>query len=218
MLLSVINHILHFLTPSYTFFSSRVHSYNYDNTTVSAASASAVILHSWEVKEGLRVNFHTFRAAFRSAAACWPVYRWGCPDPTGSHLLDCPPPRGCGGPRRGAAVRPLSFQSQSSTLLFCLSSRVQTARNCPQPAGIQLLGKKFHHWTTISLSLPTPAHTKTGTIHFQYIWSKLSGFISKIPFKTLTALLNKTVPHLTSCALKKSDSSRTSRNCFNCLR
>lgn len=73
--------------------------------------------------------------AFRSVAACWPVYQWGCPDPTGSHLLDCPRPRECGGPRWGPEARPQSFQSQSSRLLFCPSSRVQIVGNCPQPAG-----------------------------------------------------------------------------------
>lgn len=77
-------------------------------------------------------------APVRSVAACWPVCRWGCPDPTGSHLLGCPLPRDCGGPRWCVTARPRSLRSRSSRLLFCRSSRVQTAGNCPQPAGIQL--------------------------------------------------------------------------------
>lgn len=96
----------------------------------------------WVLKERLRVNVHILRGVFRSVAACWTVYQWGCLDPTGSHLLYCPPPRECGGPRKGVPAMPLSFQSQSSRLLFCLSSHEGTIRNCPRPAGIKLLGKR----------------------------------------------------------------------------
>lgn len=79
-----------------------------------------------------------FTVALRSVAACHQVYLWGCPDPTGSHLLGCPRPRECGGPRWGLEARLRSFQSQSSRPPFCRSSRAQTAGSCPRPAGKQL--------------------------------------------------------------------------------
>lgn len=95
-----------------------------------------------------------FRLTLRLVAASWLARQWGCPDPTGSHLLDCPLPRECGGPRWGEVARPLSFQSQSSRLLFCLSSRAQTVGNFPQPAGIQLLCKI----TNVLQYQPEPAY------------------------------------------------------------
>lgn len=89
-------------------------------------------------------------------ARCFLVYQWDCPDPTGSHLLDCPLPRECGGPKWEAEARPLSFQSQSSRRLFCLSSHAQTVRSCPQPAGRQLLRKM----TNVPYYQPKPAYTR----------------------------------------------------------
>lgn len=105
----------------------------------------------------MREHFSTrFGLAFRSVAACCWVYQWGCPGPTGSHLLDCPLPKECGGPRWGVVAKPLSFQSQSSRLLFCLSSRAQTARSCPQPAGLQ---QNNDHCTSVRINLSQNYHT-----------------------------------------------------------
>lgn len=84
------------------------------------------------------VDLHPFRSDVQVTVAYWPAYQWGYPDPTGNHPLDCPLPMESGGPRWVLEARVPSFQSRSSRHQSCLTSRVQTTRNCPQPAGRQL--------------------------------------------------------------------------------
>lgn len=84
------------------------------------------------------VELHPFRMQAQVSVAYWPAYQWGYPDPTGNHPLDCPLSMESGGPLWVLAARARSFQSRSSRHQSCLTSHVQTTRNCPQPAGRQL--------------------------------------------------------------------------------